>query len=56
MLNPELGLFALVLAAVTSSASAQTLFRSEPLTRSGVFTRHIEGPAVDAAGSLYVCL
>jgi sugar lactone lactonase YvrE len=55
MLRPVADLFALLLAAVTSSASAQTLFQSEPLTRSGLFTRHIEGPTVDVAGNLYVC-
>jgi sugar lactone lactonase YvrE len=55
MLSHVGSLFALLLAAVTPSASAQTLFQSEPLTDSGLFTRHIEGPAVDAAGNLYVC-
>jgi signal peptidase len=44
-----------LLVAVEASALAQTLLKSEPLTRSGLFTRHIEGPAVDASGNLYVC-
>jgi sugar lactone lactonase YvrE len=33
---------------------AQTLFESTPLTPPKEYTKHIEGPAVDAAGTLYV--
>lgn len=55
MLSPIAGLFALLAAAVASSSAAQTPFQNEPLTRAGLFTRHIEGPGVDIAGNLYVC-
>jgi streptogramin lyase len=39
---------------VISSAATQTLFGSTRLTPPGEYTKQIEGPAVDAAGTLYV--
>jgi signal peptidase len=51
-------LFATVLlwsAASAPAASAGALFESEALTRSNVFTRHIEGPSTDTDGDVYVC-
>ena len=36
------------------SAGAEILFKSRQITPSGEYTRHIEGPAVDASGNLYV--
>ena len=38
----------------TASATAEPLFESRQLTPSGEYTFGIEGPAVDAAGNLYV--
>ena len=38
----------------TASAGAEPLFESRQLTPSGEYTFGIEGPAVDAAGNLYV--
>src|SRR5271166_5844660 len=46
---------ALVLLCADTTLAAETLFESEPLTRSGLFTGRIEGPSVDVAGNLYVC-
>jgi sugar lactone lactonase YvrE len=48
-------LVALVLfCAMISSAATQTLFESAQLTPSGEYSKRIEGPAVDAAGTLFV--
>ena len=44
----------LVLAAALAPASAEPLFESRQLTPKGEYTFGIEGPAVDAAGTLYV--
>lgn len=46
---------AVLLSASAPAAAAEALFESEALTRSNVFTRHIEGPSTDADGSVYVC-
>jgi hypothetical protein len=43
-----------LVAAAGSSAAAQALFESRRLTPPGEYTKHIEGPAVDASGNLYV--
>ena len=48
---PRALLLALV---VTMPAAAEPLFESRQLTPNGEYTFGIEGPAVDAAGSLYV--
>lgn len=47
-------LCASVAARVTGAFAQDALFESRQLTPSGEYTRHIEGPAVDAAGNLYV--
>src|SRR5215217_5105208 len=41
-------------AAASSGAIAETLFESQRLTATGEYPEGIEGPAVDAAGNLYV--
>jgi len=46
---------AALLAASAPAAAAEALFESQALTRSNVFTRHIEGPSTDSAGDVYVC-
>ena len=43
-----------LLANPTSVAAQETLFLSRQITPSGEYTRHIEGPAVDMVGNLYV--
>src|SRR3954465_14482091 len=43
----------LLFLAATMPASAQPLFESRQLTPNGEYTFGIEGPAVDAAGTLY---
>ena len=48
-------LFELLVAGLGGSAAAQSaLLESHQLTPSGEYTFGIEGPAVDAAGTLYV--
>lgn len=37
----------------TAVASAETLFKAEPLTAPGLFTSGIEGPSVDGDGNIY---
>ena len=44
----------LALLLIATPAFAQTLFEASPLTPPGEYTFGIEGPAVDAAGNLYV--
>jgi len=51
-LRTALATFAAVL--VAAPAAAEVLFESRQLTPSGEYTFGIEGPAVDAAGNLYV--
>jgi len=43
-----------VAASVAAGAAEEPLFQSRQLTPSGEYTKNIEGPAVDAAGNLYV--
>ena len=43
-----------VIANPTSADAQEMLFISSQITRSGEYTSHIEGPAVDMAGNLYV--
>src|SRR6266436_2582548 len=45
---------ALLAALLTSAAAEPALFESRQLTPSGEYTSGIEGPAVDATGTLYV--
>jgi sugar lactone lactonase YvrE len=45
--------FELLLAGLISAAAAEALFESRQLTPSGEYTAGIEGPAVDAGGTLY---
>src|SRR5258708_30183022 len=52
---PVAALVAAFLAALLTSAAAEpALFESRQLTPSGEYTSGIEGPAVDATGTLYV--
>jgi signal peptidase len=44
----------LVIGALSSAAAEPALFESHQLTPSGEYTFGIEGPAVDATGTLYV--
>src|SRR5712691_4269778 len=50
-----LSVFELFVAGLVGAAAAESaLFESRQLTPSGEYTFGIEGPAVDAAGTLYV--
>jgi sugar lactone lactonase YvrE len=46
--------FELLFAGLVGAAAAETLFESRQLNPSGEYTAGIEGPAVDAGGTLYV--
>lgn len=47
-------MIALCAVAASAAPAAEPPFQSRPLTRPGLFTRHIEGPAVGPAGDLFV--
>jgi sugar lactone lactonase YvrE len=50
----KLAIFAVFIADAASSAAEQALFQSQRITPRGEYTAGIEGPAVDAAGTLFV--